>query len=594
MAPARGLLQSYEILALLCNNCHDMLEPDEDPPGRGDAVASTIQLIDLLGAVALLLWGLDLIKTGVLAAFGSGLRQWLARGTRTRLSAAFWGFMATLGLQSSTATAVLIASFTARDLVRPRMAQAMMLGANLGTAVVTVILSSDLHWLGSVLILTGVWLSKGSGTEKSRAIGRAVLGLGLMLLALQLLGAVTAPLRAAPTVATVLAALADAPVIAVIVAAGLAVLGSSSLAVVVLIMMLAAAGVVGPELALTLVAGANLGGAVPPFLAVQGEGVAARRLTLANLIVRASGALAVVIFAAPLARGLANLTQDPGNLVVLAHLSFNLALLVIFLPILDGVGRLATRLLPMQENEDRAAPSYLDDSLLSLPEMALAVAAREALRLGDVTGAMLGRARDVLTTGDEAAIAAIAGLEQEVDGLHEAIKLYVARLNPSALTPQEERRAQEIMSYAINLEHVGDIVNRGLAAIAAKKARKKLSFSDEGLTELTGFFDHTRENLELSQAIFLSRDPHLARRLIDRKLGSRKLEAQSAALHLERVREGRAQAIETSAIHLDLLRDLKRINAHLASVAYPIMEELGELRETRLSEPGAVARPAVQ
>ncbi|HWL56992.1 MAG TPA: Na/Pi symporter [Paracoccus sp. (in: a-proteobacteria)] len=138
-------------------------------------MASTIQLIDLLGAVALLLWGLDLIKTGVLAAFGAGLRQWLARGTRNRFSAAFWGFMATLGLQSSTATAVLIASFTARDLVRPRMAQAMMLGANLGTAVVTVILSSDLHWLGSVLIFLGVWLSKGSGAEKTRAIGRAVL-----------------------------------------------------------------------------------------------------------------------------------------------------------------------------------------------------------------------------------------------------------------------------------------------------------------------------------------------------------------------------------------------------------------------------------
>ena len=562
------------------------------PAGRGCGVASTIQLIDLLGAVALLLWGLDLIKTGVLAAFGTQLRQWLARGTRNRVSAAFWGFVATLGLQSSTATAVLIASFTARDLVRPRMAQAMMLGANLGTAVVTVVLSSDLHWLGSALIFLGVWLSKGGGAERSRAIGRAVLGLGLMLLALQLLGAVTAPLRAAPTVAMVLSALADAPVIAVIVAALLAMLGSSSLAVVVLVMMLAAAGVVGPELALTLVAGANLGGAVPPFLAVQGEGIAARRLTLANLVVRASGALVVVIAADPLARAVSQVAQDPANFVVLAHLSFNLTLLLVFLPVLDGVGQLAARLLPTPRTEDRTAQSYLDDSLLGMPEMALAVAAREALRLGDVTGAMLGRARDVLTTGEEAAIAAIAGLEQEVDGLHEAIKLYVARLNRGALTAQEERRAQDIMSYAINLEHVGDTVNRGLAGIAAKRVRKNLSFSDEGLAELTEFFDHTRENLELAQAIFLSRDPLLARRLIDRKLGSRKLEAQSAARHLERVREGRAQAIETSAIHLDLLRDLKRINAHLASVAYPIMEELGELRETRLSEPRGVARPA--
>ncbi|MEZ5797604.1 MAG: Na/Pi symporter [Paracoccaceae bacterium] len=230
-------------------------------------------MIDLLGAVALLLWGLRMIKTGVLRAYGAALRQWIAKGAANRVSAALWGFLATLGLQSSTATAVIVAAFTARDILRPKLAQAMMLGANLGTAIVALLLSTDLHWLGPAMVLAGVTLFNLSTSTRKRNTGRALLGLGLMLLALQLLSGVTEPLRQSATMATVLTGLQNAPAFALLISAGLAVLGSSSLAVVVLVMLLAGAGLVGPELALWLVAGANLGGAIPALLAVQAEGL---------------------------------------------------------------------------------------------------------------------------------------------------------------------------------------------------------------------------------------------------------------------------------------------------------------------------------
>lgn len=543
---------------------------------------STIQLIDLLGAAALLIWGLRLIKTGVLRAFGAVLRQWIAKGTTNRVAAAFWGFVVTLGLQSSTATAVITASFTARDIVNPRMAQAVLLGANLGTAVVTLFLSMDMHWLGSALVFVGVVLSTSSTSNVPRNVGRAVLGLGLMLLALHLLGGVTAPLRTSPTVFAVLSALDDAPVFAVLIAAGLAVLASSSLAVVVLIMLLAGAGVVAPPLALYLVAGANLGGAIPPHLAVAGDGVVARQLTLSNLIVRVTGAVLVMVFAVPLAGLLGQVFPDPAQLTVAAHLGFNLVLLVIFLPLIGPVARLVERILPHRGDAGQNGPSYLDDSLLNTPDMALAVAARETLRLGDLVGQMLDRTLTSLHQSDESGCADVGKLEDEVDSLHEAIKLYVTRLGRSELDEQDARRANEVISYAINLEHVGDIIESGLAEIALKKARKKLSFSVEGLAEIDDFYAHTRENLQMAQAIFLSRNPELAKRLLDQKVVIRKIEAQSAESHLNRVRAGRVETIETSTIHLDLLRDLKRVNAHLASVAHPILEELGALRESRV------------
>ena len=156
---------------------------------------ATIQLIDLLGAAALLLWGLRLIKTGILRAYGEVLRQWIGRGTGNRLAAAFWGFVATLGLQSSTATAVIIGSFAARDMIQPRMGQAMMLGANLGTAVVALILSTEVSWLASVLIFVGVAGFGMARATRGRNLARAILGLGLMMLALQLLCVVTLLMR---------------------------------------------------------------------------------------------------------------------------------------------------------------------------------------------------------------------------------------------------------------------------------------------------------------------------------------------------------------------------------------------------------------
>ncbi|MFT4150453.1 MAG: Na/Pi cotransporter family protein [Paracoccaceae bacterium] len=543
---------------------------------------STIGLIDLLGAVALLMWGLRLIKTGVLRAFGATLRLWIAKGTTNRVTAAASGFLATIGLQSSTATAVITGSFAGRGIVDPRMGQAVMLGANLGTAVVAVVLSADLHWLGSLFILAGVVTFSRSTGARAKGIGRAILGLGLMILSLKLLGEINEELRTAPAVTAVFAALNGAPLFALIAAAGFAVLGSSSLAVVIFVMLLAQGGVVQAPLALAMVAGANLGGAIPPWLAVANEGAGARRLTLANLMVRAAGALVVTAAAGPLAALVARVFPDPAQAVVWSHVGFNIALLVVFLPLIGPVGRLVDALVPEGDPEGAGGPAYLDESLLSTPPLALAVAARETLRLGDLVAQMLERTETALRNSDEGAAHEVVALETQVDRLHEAIKLYVARLSRGEMDEEDTRRANEIISYAINLEHVGDIIDSGLVEGAEKKIRRRLSLSPEGMGEISSFFAETLANLRLAQAIFLSRDPALARQLIDSKIAVRKIEADSAERHLARMRAGRAETLETSTIHLDMLRDLKRVNAHLASVAHPILEEIGVLGESRL------------
>jgi phosphate:Na+ symporter len=541
---------------------------------------STIQLIDLLGAGALLLWGLRLIKTGVMRAFGASLRLWIAKGTRNRFAAVLSGIMATLALQSSTATAVITASFASSGAIKPRMAQAVMLGANVGTSIAAVILSLDVHWFASAMVLLGVTIFSLSKYARGKGIGRAVLGLGLMLLALQLVGNVTGPLRESEVMIAILTGLGDAPAFALIIAALLALVASSSLAIVLFVALLASAGIVSPALAVTLVAGANLGGAIPPFLAVMHEGTEARRLTLSNLAVRAIGAIMLTIFAQPAASMLQAILPHPESLTIAAHIGFNLALLVIFLPLLGPIGRLAVLAIPKPATPERGT-NYLDESVLDTPTIALAAAARETLRVSDIVLRMLEGSLEALRKPGPAA-RAVSQLDDDVDALNQAIKLYLTRLDQTELDEDDARRSAEIMSFAINLEHIGDIVESGLCDVAAKIAKRQVRFSPDGLAEIVALYEKTIANMQVSQTVFITSDPQLARQLVASKVDVRRLEARSAQAHIQRVRERVPASVETSSMHLDILRDLKRINAHLASVAYPILETKGELDESRL------------
>ncbi|GGF31861.1 sodium:phosphate symporter [Youhaiella tibetensis] len=543
---------------------------------------STVVLIDILGAGALLIWGLRMVKTGVTRAFGVQLRLWIGRGTSNRVVSFCAGLFATLLLQSSTATAMMTASFASRQLLTGAMGQAVMLGANVGTSLVAGVLALDVHWLAPLFVLAGVATFKLNEGSKGKGIGRALLGLGLMLVALRLLGEATDPIRESTTIALILNALSGAPLFALILSAGLAVLASSSLAVVLLVMSLASAGTMDHGLALVLVAGANLGGAVPPLLATMGEGVLARRVTVSNLCVRACGSLCVLVAAGALAPPLAGLMADPASFVVGAHIGFNIALALIFLPLVGPLSRLFARLMPEVATGQGVGPRFLDNAGLEDPVVALSTAARETLRIGDTVIEMLETSLNTLRSNDAKGCASVKLLDDKVDALQEAVKIYLARFTSGDIEDAEMRRATEILSYAINLEHIGDIVDHGLNDLASRKIKGHLAFSGEGFHEIEAFYEKTVANLRIAQTIFMSRDLELARRLVEVKVDMRRLEQESAARHLDRIRQRRAESIETSTLHLDILRDLKRVNAHITSVAYPILDEAGQLRESRL------------
>jgi phosphate:Na+ symporter len=553
----------------------------------------SIVLLDLMGGVALLLWGLHMVRSGVMRAFGAELRRLLSTTLRNRLMALLAGIGVTAFLQSSTATALMITSFAARGLVALVPALAIMLGANIGTTLIVQVLSFNVSALAPVLFLVGLGAFKLGKRTPTRHLGRVAIGLGLMLLALHILLDTLAPAESAPSVHALLEAITGQPVLCVLLAAVLTWAVHSSAAVVLLVMPLASSHFITPVAALALVLGANLGSAVNPILeGGSSNNPASRRLPVGNLINRCIGVVVVLPFLQPIADALTRLEPNPARMTADFHMAFNVALALVFIFLLDQLAWLLMRLLPDPlKSPDPSTPLYLDETAINTPSVALACAARETLHMGDIVESMLRKAMTALMTNDRKLAAEVSRMDNIVDRLDEAIKLYVTKMTRESLDDRDGRRAMEIISFSINLEHIGDIIDKNLMELAVKKIKHKYEFSKEGAKELAAFHKLIMDNLKLAFSVFINNNVKIARTLISEKSQIRTAELACADSHLARLREGRPESIETSSLHLDVLRDLKRIHSHICSVAYPVLEAAGELQPNRLrdSEPAVTA-----
>ena len=556
----------------------------------------TMVLLDLMGGVALLLWGLHMVRSGIMRAFGSDLRRVLSQALRNRLTAFVAGLGITAVLQSSTATGLMTTSLVTRGLVGLVPGLALMLGANVGTTLIVQVLSFNVSTVSSVLFLIGLVAFNRGRRTWVRDVGRALIGLGLMLLALHILLDTLVPAEQAPGTRELLAVITKEPILCVLFAAILAWAAHSSAAIVLLTMSLAYSHFIPPVPALALVLGANLGAAVNPVLeSGSAANPAARRLPVGNLVNRVVGVALMLPLLPHIAGLFAWIDPNPARAVADFHTLFNVLTAIAFMFFLDQLALLLIRVLPdRKQAADPSIPLYLDEPTIGGPAVALASAARETLHMGDIVEEMLRKAMRVLLTDDRKLMAEVCRLDNVVDRLHEAVKIYVTNLTREGLEEQDGRRAMEIIAFAINLEHIGDIIDKNLMELAAKKIKHKYAFSKEGAQELEAFHARVVNNLKLAFSIFMSGDVKLARRLIADKAEIRREELAAAENHLRRLRERRPESIETSSLHLDVLRDLKRIHSHICAVAYPALEAAGELQASRLkdTEPTSQAAPS--
>ena len=553
-----------------------------------------IHLLNLLAAIALLVWGTQIVRTGILRVLGENLRRLLAQSMGSRGKALLAGLGVTSLVQSSTATCLIMASFLGRNLVPLTAALAVMLGADVGTSLMAVVFSFDLSWLSPLLIFVGVVLYITRDKTTAGHLGRVSIGLGLILLSLQLIMLHTRPLIGSPAVRTLLAALPNEVLLDIVVGAALTVLSYSSLAIVLLTATLAGSGMLPAKVALGLVLGANIGSGLLAVLSTARSPIAARRLPIGNLMFKLAGCLVMLPLLGPLQRELPQWVGSVHQQVVLFHLGFNVALALLFIGFTGVLARALERWFTAPRASGTERPQHLDPSALATPSLAISCAAREALHQADVVENMLRGILPVLRDNDLELAKRLRQLDDVVDGLYTAIKLYLTQVSREALSEREGRRWADVMSFTINMEQIGDIIERVLQDLEDKKIRPNRSFSDAGMGEICHLHERLVANLRLGMSVFLNGDLRDARKLLEEKTRFGDLEREYAATHIARLQDRSAQSIETSSLHLDLISDLKRINSHICSSAYPILDSAGALTQTRLRHSGLAPLDADQ
>ena len=545
-----------------------------------------VTLVKLAGSVALLLWGVHMVGTGVQRAFGARLRSFLGSALRNRFKAFLAGMGVTAALQSSTATGLMVTGFTASGLIDLAPALAVMLGANVGTTLIVQVLSFDVAEIAPAFILVGVLLFR-RASAGPRDFGRVLIGLGLMLMALEQFIMLLRPYEDVPSLRLLLGAIATQPLLDVLLAAAVTWAAHSSVAVVLVVMSFAAQGLVPPMAAFALVLGANLGTAINPLLeGGVGDDPAARRLPIGNLLNRLIGVVIALAALPWLSRLMVIVEPDNARAVANFHTAFNLVLALVFFPLLSPYARLLKRWLPTKlDQNDPGRPIYLDPSAQETPVLALGGASREALRMADVLESMLTGLRDTFERTDRRQIGQTKRIDDVLDKLNTAIKAYVTALDGDALSDADIRRAREILAFATNIEQAGDIVARNLLGIANRLDKRGLAFSETGRDELLSMIDRLIANIRTAASLFMSGDERAARLLASEKEVFRSLQTASMDAHFDRLRSRRPDTTETSSLHLDALRDLKIVNNHIvAAAAYPVLENKGELLPSRLRQ----------
>lgn len=517
-------------------------------------------------------------------AFGADLHKALGRGTKNRFSAFFSGMGVTALMQSSTATALIVASFNGQGLITLSAGIAVMLGADVGTTIVAQVLSFDLSWLAPMIIFAGSLIySFNQKSGQMRHVGKLLVGLGLMLFALMWIRQSAAPLQESETLRVLLDAFDKDPVIAVLFMAIVTWLMHSSLAAVLLLVSLVGTGVFPLSIGFAMVLGANLGGAFVPFTATLRDSKEACRVPAANLFMRAASVLLLLPFLPLLPDLVALAGTEPARMIVNFHMFFNIALALLFLPFIGPLARLIKKIIPDSDSkDDPGAPRYLDEKELDTPSIALSAAMRETLRMADTLQTMLEDTIKALDNNNERIAYDIRARDDVLDRIFEAIKRYMAKIASESLDPEEAGKYVQILGFSTNLENAGDLIDKSLMEMTVKKIKENKMFSEEGWAEIKGIHYKVVANMRLAQNVFVSGDRQLARRLLESKEQLHQAEQEATTAHLQRIRDGIPETIATSSLHLDIIRDYRRINSFMCSVAYPILREAGELRKSRL------------
>ena len=545
-------------------------------------------MLELAGATILLLFAVRMVRTGVERAFGASFRR-LVISANARFRATFAGVALAAIMQSSLAVAMLIAGFVSAGTLSFQLGLPAMLGADLGSALVIQFLSMEISCLAPLLLVAGGLMFLKNQTALPKQIGRALLGVALILIALELMRATVTPIRDSAFLPQIALILERDFIIAFLVGAVLTFIIHSSVAAVLMFVTMVAIGALPLMVGISLMLGANLGSSLLPVWMTRAMPPVARQVPVMNAILR--GTAAVIIVVVVNRSPLMELMPDTGagQTVILGHVLFN-ALLLLAVPLSGLLGAITARLVPqVVAGRDDMPPhhrSVLDVDALDDPTLAIASIKRELQRMLLIVEEMMFPAMELLEDFDKDRVNSIIKKDLIINEALDGTRRYVANLSGANVSrngkANHRKELSNLLEFAISIEAAGDVVSKTLSQLARNRDREGVRFSEEGLTELRNMHDRVIANISLAGNVLVSGNVGIARRLLEEKGEFTRRQRKSRKNHLKRLAKGRVESLESSDLHLETGLAFKEFNSHVASIAYPILAREGQLLDSRL------------
>ncbi len=530
-------------------------------------------LLFIAGGVALLLYAVRTLRRGLDRIFGRRLGTWMQRlGDRPVL--AFLGGLgaAVIAPSSTTMSLLAVQSVQAGQMTAAQMLR-VMLGANIGMTVMVQLIALNQQMLAPLLLTVGVILYLYTKAPRSRGIGEIILSIGLIFIGLGLIQHGVPSNLSGTDLERIISIAASYPLAIAAIACIIAIFMQSSTATIGLAIGLVITGVVGFDIALPVVLGANVGIGVTTLIFGWTQ-VESRRLAASNLLLKVLIAFLGLLLISPLVALLQGAPGNAGTTVAMAHTGFNVILALVGMPLASIIVRVIARVVPEPAQEAAAfGPRHIRLGAIGDTSIALGQSLRELMHVAEIVRSMLDDIWKALENNDEALAQEVGERDDDVDLLDQEIKRFLTRVVRDEADGSHISEQMRQLRYLAELETIGDIIDKNISELVLKKIRLGVQFSPEGEQELDDFQRRVAENLLIADTAFTTRDRNLAQQLLRHKERLNRDEQRLRDQHFGRLTRGMRQTHETSAIHLDLLTHLRRINSAISHVAYAVLEE---------------------
>lgn len=545
--------------------------------GETDSIKWTALIFGLLGGLAIFLIGMEMMTEALRLIVGGKARMVIEKLTSNRFMGLLTGAGITAVVQSSSVTTVLIVGFISAGLMSFVESIPVILGSNIGTTITAQVIAFNVTTWALALVAGGFLLTQVAKREKRKAQGAAIIGLGLVFFGMVVMGEAVSPLRTYEPFINAMESL-DNLFLAILVGAIFTALVQSSSATTGIVIVLASQGLISLEAGVGLIMGANIGTSVTALLAAIGKPREAQRAAVAHLVFNVAGVLIWLPFLGLLVSWVESLGGGISREVANAHTIFNVVNALIFLPFVTQFAALITRMVPDKPQVGAIAPKYIDAGLLRTPNIALAKARMEILRMASRVQGMLVDFLPAILDGDIDTMADVEERDDEVDELHGLVLEYLGRISQEKLSEDSGAELVDLLEATNALEAIGDLVETNMIALGYERIESSVTVSVETRSLIERYHQLVVEAFEMALVAVIQKDQGAARTVAGMKREIRNLEDEIMVHQNERLVADEPNRIATYRFELDLITNLKRVYyfaRRIARAAVPEHEQAG-------------------